>query len=121
MSDLTTLARQLVEAGAIRWEAGMMECLNSGRRLGRHGEQQITIGGFGPTIPALEDPATAALLAVQAMERGVEIGPRRVDPDEAACWVWALSVKQCGVCPTLGEAAARALLALEQPTTKETP
>jgi hypothetical protein len=71
------------------------------------------------TRPVLSDPATAALLAVQAMERGARFSA----PPGSWAWLVPSSDPRNGwhLCPTLGEAAARALLALAQPTTKETP
>jgi hypothetical protein len=124
------LARQLVEAGAFRWEAGMLttsehrlkwcdkrtglwRCLDSSAASWWHYPADM--------LPDLTDPATAALLAVQAQERGACMAYDAAAPG----WEWLVAgdgARQEGLCPTLGEAAARALLALAQPTTtKETP
>ena len=71
-------------------------------------------------IPCLEDAATAALLAVQAMYDG---WPCTISRTEAGVWVWDVSNEDeedydYGECGSLGEAAARALLAIHN--TKET-
>jgi hypothetical protein len=132
MTDLTPLARQLVEAGAIRWEAGMLTA-GEARLVVVHvdgsAEWAAKRDEPAPMLPDLEDPATAALLAVRAMERGALFAP------SDSGWEWSVfrdvpadtlydgqrvykALAQRGECPTLGEAAARALLALAQP--KET-
>jgi len=73
------------------------------------------------TRPVLSDPATAALLAVQAMERGALFAWVSGSDSDAlpAGWEWWCPPGHHTHDPTLGEAAARALLALAQP--KETP
>jgi hypothetical protein len=117
MDDLTTLARQLVEAGAFRWETGMLvhSDANAWDPMWNPGRLCRVEDREPDDIPILADPATAALLAVQAMERGAEFY------HFADGWRVLLPfLDGTGICPTLGEAAARALLALAQSTTKET-
>jgi hypothetical protein len=58
-------------------------------------------------VPDLTDPATAALLAVQAMERGHAIAYTPM----GGRWDWRVD-RKWGTCDTPGEAAARALLAI---------
>jgi hypothetical protein len=124
MSDITPLARQLVDSEPIRWEAGMLT--TSGHRLTKYDSVTRMWHGCGPKgtswwhypadmVPDLEDEATAALLAVQAMERGRCF--EHFTADEYGPAGWRLEGERPEYA-TLGEAAARALLA--QPTTKET-
>ena len=118
------LARQLVDAGAIRWEAGMLTAtgwrlgpvsMHDGCRIAWHGTQCAEFYWPYDTQPDLTDPATAALLAVQAMERGAGVRPAVARGQTG--WLWCVSdwskARDLGcACPTLGEAAARALLAI---------
>jgi len=103
------LARQLVEAGAFRWQAGM---LASTGRLDERVEVRSQWSAHGDAYPDLTDPATAALLAVQAMERGAAFGPSSVGGWSWGVPNWTVARDAGGVCRTLGEAVARALLAL---------
>jgi hypothetical protein len=119
---LTTPARQLVEAGAIRWEAGM-RAYSGCRVVVAEPDSRPGSGGGWLTVaqkgedqeyrfiddelPDLTDPATAALLAVQAMERGESITYEGIEH-----WCWCARNGKHGACQTLGEAAARALLAI---------
>jgi hypothetical protein len=100
------LARQLVEAGAFRWETGMLTTGNL--RLDLTDAHESKGAGWLPDLmPDLEDHATAALLAVQAMERGHAIAYTPM----GGRWDWRVD-RKWGTCDTLGEAAARALLAI---------
>jgi hypothetical protein len=123
MDDLTTLARQLVEAGAFRWQAGMLPMVEMPTDEGTTWVVDTRLDDYQPetarpadgAIPCLEDAATAALLAVQAMERGRCF--EHFTADEYGPAGWRLEGERPEYA-TLGEAAARALLAIHN--TKET-
>ena len=145
------LARQLVGAQAIRWQAGMLVRLDGllpdgrvlyveSRDTGLHlwvavsaevtvesspgpDYTRVVLRSWGPSkervprawavrhcVPSITDPATAACLAVQAMERGARFSA----PPGSWAWLVPSSDPRNGwhLCPTLGEAAARALLAI---------
>ena len=116
------LARQLVEAGCFRWEAGMLvhSEANAWDPMWNPGRLCRVEDRESDDVPILADPATAALLAVQAMERGILFEPTSVLGQP--CWRWSGTVgpghSRTDIERTLGEAAARALLAIHP---KETP
>jgi hypothetical protein len=107
---LLTLARQPVEAQAFHWEAGMLvhSEVNAWDPMWNPGRLCRVENREPDDIPLLADPATAALLAVQAMERGAKVHPH--GGRWRALWKAGHLWRQAD--GTLGEAAARALLAM---------
>jgi hypothetical protein len=65
MSDLTTLARQLVDAGAFRWQAGMLPMVEMPTDEGTTWVVDTRLDDYQPetarpadgAIPCLEDPS----------------------------------------------------------------
>lgn len=108
------LARELVAAGAFRWVAGMLAHSPSLGPLFNPGRLTKVEHREPDDIPVLDDPATAAVLAVQAMEAGILL--ERATVLGEPCWRWSGMVGdrhwRTDIERTIGEAAARALLAL---------
>jgi hypothetical protein len=105
------LARELVSLGAFRWQAGMLVHSPSYGPMCNPGRLSRVEHREPDDIPFLGDPATDAIIAVQAMEAGAMIAYH----NEVGLWEAVPAAGSMGspVLGDLGIVAARALIAIK--------